>query len=131
VSHEVSESILTSVKKVLGLDDDYTAFDPDIIMFINSAFSTLNQLGLGPDTGFSITDKDTTWDAFIGTDDRLNSVKIYVYLKVRSMFDPPQTQYLVEAMKQQIQELEWRLNVVREGDTWVPPVAPVTESIWW
>jgi len=127
----VSESILTSVKKVLGLDDDYTAFDPDIIMFINSAFSTLNQLGLGPDTGFSITDKDTTWDAFIGTDDRLNSVKIYVYLKVRSMFDPPQTQYLVEAMKQQIQELEWRLNVVREGDTWVPPVAPVTESIWW
>jgi len=131
VSHEVSESILTSVKKVLGLDDDYTTFDPDIIMFINSAFSTLNQLGLGPDTGFSITDKDTTWDAFIGTDDRLNSVKIYVYLKVRSMFDPPQTQYLVEAMKQQIQELEWRLNVVREGDTWVPPVAPVTESIWW
>ena len=127
----MSESILTSVKKVLGLDDDYTAFDPDIIMFINSAFSTLNQLGLGPDTGFSITDKDTTWDAFIGTDDRLNSVKIYVYLKVRSMFDPPQTQYLVEAMKQQIQELEWRLNVVREGDTWVPPVAPVTESIWW
>ena len=127
----MSESILTSVKKVLGLDDDYTTFDPDIIMFINSAFSTLNQLGLGPDTGFSITDKDTTWDAFIGTDDRLNSVKIYVYLKVRSMFDPPQTQYLVEAMKQQIQELEWRLNVVREGDTWVPPVAPVTESIWW
>lgn len=127
----MSESILTSVKKILGLDEDYTAFDQDIIMYINSAFSTLNQLGLGPTEGFSIQDATTTWDAFIGTDDRLNSVKTYVALKVKSLFDPPQTQYLVAAMKEQIQEFEWRLNVVREEDTWIPPAPPASESTCW
>lgn len=126
----MEESILTSVKKNLGLADDYTAFDLDILMLINSAFSTLNQLGLGPVDGFSIEDKIPTWDAFIGTDNRLNSVKTYVSLKVRSAFDPPQTSYLVAAMNEQIKELEWRLNVVREGDTWVAPT-PEPVECWW
>lgn len=117
----MSDSILTSTKKILGLDDDYTAFDLDIITFINSAFGTLHQLGIGPEEGFAIEDKTATWDSFLGADRRLNAVRQYVYLKVRFVFDPPDTGYLVAAFEKQILEHEWRLNVVREGDSWVDP----------
>jgi hypothetical protein len=119
----VIDSILTSVKKVLGLDASYTAFDEDLILHINSVFSTLNQLGIGPDDGFAIEDATDTWDDFLVGDLRKNSVKTYMYLKVRLLFDPPTTSFTQEAMKQQAQELEWRLNVVREGDEWVDPEA--------
>lgn len=121
-----SSSILDSTKKALGVGFDYDVFDPDIIMHINSAFATLNQLGIGPEEGFAITDDQTTWDAFLGTDPRLNSVKTYVFLKVRYVFDPPATSFVLNAMKEQIQEHEWRLNVYRENTKWSESVTVVT-----
>ena len=125
----MSESILTSVKKNLGIEEDDESFDADIILFINGVFSTLNQLGIGPDDGFSIEDDTSTWDAFFGTNEKFNSVKTYVYLKVRLLFDPPQTSYLIEALNQQARELEWRLSVLREETEWVSPVVEVV-SYW-
>lgn len=117
----MENSILNSVKKVLGIDASYQAFDEDIIMHVNSAFATLNQLGLGPAAGYQIVDESATWDAFIGSDLLLNSVKSYIYLKLRLIFDPPQTSYHLESIKEQIRELEFRLNVKREGESWVDP----------
>lgn len=124
-------SILTDVKKVLGIDESYTAFDVDIIMHINSAFATLNQLGPGPVDGYMIEDDTATWDAFF-TDLNLNPIKTYVFLRVKMLFDPPQTGYLVTAMENQIKELEWRLNTVWEGTGWVAPTVnvPQTCSDW-
>lgn len=117
----MTESILTSTKKILGLDASDAAFDLDILTHINSAFSTLNQLGIGPEEGYAIEDASATWDAFFGTNLRYNSIKTYVYLSVRMLFDQPGTAYLVAALKEQKQELEWRLNVVREQTEWVDP----------
>lgn len=124
-------SILNDVKKVLGIESNYTAFDTDILMHINSVFATLNQLGIGPDEGYVIEDSTPTWAAFIGTDPRLNSVKTYIYLKVRFYFDPPTTSYLIEAMNQQSRELEWRLNSYRESTQWTNPVEadPVLDTV--
>ena len=124
----MTDSILVSTKKILGIDAAYTAFDVDIITHINSAFSTLNQLGIGPIDGFMIIDDTTTWDLFLDYDPRMNAVKSYVYLRVRLLFDPPTTSYLITAMKEQVQELEWRLNVVREGDLY-PFVPEVPEEV--
>jgi hypothetical protein len=118
----VLTSILDSVKKTLNLATDYTPFDEDIIMHINTVFSTLNQLGVGPVQGFMIEDKTPTWDAFLGSDPRLNHVKSYVFLRVRMLFDPPATGFTTEAMKEQIKELEWRLNVQREDTEWTDPI---------
>jgi hypothetical protein len=114
-------SILSSVKKALGIEEAYTAFDPDVLMHINTVFSTLNQLGIGPEDGFMIEDAEPTWDAFLDDDYRLNSVKSYVYLRVRLLFDPPATSYLIEAMRKQVEEFEWRLNVYREETAWIDP----------
>jgi hypothetical protein len=116
-------SILDSIKKVLNLESTYTAFDQDIILHINSVFSTLNELGIGPEQGFMIEDKDATWNTFLGDDPRLNNVKSYVYLRVRMLFDPPTLGYLIEAMERQIKEFEWRLNAYRESTQWVDPSA--------
>lgn len=124
----MSESILNSVKKNLGLPETYTAFDQDIIMHINSAFSALNQIGIGPASGFMITDDTTQWDAFLGADIRLNSAKTYVTLKVRIVFDPPQTAHLLAALKEQVQELEWRLNVHIEETIWVDQAQILTPT---
>lgn len=120
----MANSILDDVKKVLGLDPSYTAFDIDVVLHINTVFSTLSQLGIGPDTGFMIEDNTATWDTFIGTDLNLNAVKTYIYLKVKMFFDPPQTSFVIDAMTKQIQELEWRLNVKREGVSWTDPNPP-------
>lgn len=117
----MEQSILTSTKKVLGISADYTAFDLDIITHINAAFSTLTQLGVGPADGFMIEDADVEWYDYIENDIQLNTVKSYVFLKVRQLFDPPTTSYLITAMEKQIQELEWRLNVNRETTEWVDP----------
>lgn len=117
----LSDSILTSIKKVLGLSETDTSFDIDILMHINSVFSTLNQLGIGPAEGFMIEDSSTTWESFVGTDPRLNSVKSYVYLRVRLLFDQPSTSFALESMNKLIQEFEWRLNVQREEELWVDP----------
>jgi hypothetical protein len=125
VSHvtDVSASILDSTKKVLGIDPSDTNFDVDVVLFINTAFATLNQLGIGPDNGFSIEDNTATWDAFIGVDPKLNDVKTYVYLRVRLLLDPPTTSYLIEALDKQRLELEWRMNVRREDLSWTDPFA--------
>jgi len=112
----MTDSILLSTKKILGIDADYTAFDIDIITHINSAFSTLTELGIGPVNGFMILDELTTWDQFLQYDARMNAVKTYVYLRVRLLFDPPMTSYLITSLDEQRKELEWRLNVIREGD---------------
>lgn len=105
------DSILTSIKKLLGITEEYENFDQDIIMHINSAFMILNQLGVGPKSGFSISDKSSTWDEFIPENSNLEAVKTYVHLKVKLMFDPPLSSTVIEAIKTQINELEWRLNV--------------------
>lgn len=107
----MSESILSSIKKNRGLTDAYEVFDPDIIMLINTAFSTLCQLGCGPKTGFSISGYDETWDDFLEGDTRLNMVKTYVDMKVHLAFDPPQIGAVMSALQEQIKELEWRINV--------------------
>lgn len=120
-------SVLTSIKKSLGIDEDYTAFDPDIVMYINTVFSTLTQLGIGPEEGVQIEDKEATWEPLLGTDPRLNFVPSYVLLKVRLLFDPPATSFAIDAIKTQITEYEWRINVVREVDLWVPVVPVVPE----
>lgn len=106
-------SILTGTKKVLNLDQSYTAFDFDILTFINSAFATLNQLGIAP-VGFSVTDESAVWEDLGESAEMTNMIRTYVYLKVRSLFDPPGTGFLIEAMNNQISEQEWRLSNFRE-----------------
>lgn len=106
------ESILQSIKKLLGITSDYTAFDADIIMHINSVFMILKQLGLGPAQGFSITDDTSVWTDYIPSDNvNFEAIKSYIYLKVKLLFDPPLSSAVMECMKQMINELEWRLNI--------------------
>ena len=118
-------SILKSTKKILGVGEADTSFDVDIMTHINSVLAVLTQVGIGPNNGYMIEDDAASWDAFIGTDPRLNLVKTYLYLKVRLMFDPPGTSYAIDAMEKQIAEFEWRLNVMREEESWIDPTAPV------
>lgn len=117
----MTDSILDTTKKALNLPEDYDAFDPEIVMFINGVFSTLHQLGVGPDNGFSIEDSSATWSQFLQEDDRLNNVKNYMYLRVRMLFDPPGTSFTQTAFATQITELEWRINAQREDEQWTPP----------
>ena len=106
------ESILTSIKKLLGIEKDYTHFDQDIIIHINSTLSVLKQIGVGPYSGFAITGANETWDQFIQTDPySFSMVKSYVYLKVRLLFDPPLSSAAVDSINKQIAEYEWRLFV--------------------
>ena len=111
----MDKSILDSIKKILGIDASYTIFDQDIIMHINTVFMILNQLGVGPSEGFSIEDNKKTWKDYLNDDTKLESVKSYIYLKVKLLFDPPLSTAVIEAIKQQINELEWRLNVEAES----------------
>ena len=110
------ESILTSIKKLLGIEEEYKHFDPDIVMQINSAFGVLTQLGVGPEEGFFIEDEGAVWSDYLFNDRRLEFVKTYVYLKVRLGFDPPQSSAAIEAINRQISELEWRINLTVELD---------------
>ena len=111
------ESILTSIKKLLGIAEEYTQFDNDIIMHINSVFMTLTQLGVGPSEGFSIEDDSAYWSDFIPDLNKLQAVKTYIYLKVRLVFDPTSLgSATLAAYERQIQELEWRLNVGAESE---------------
>ena len=105
------ESILTSIKKLLGIEEEYTQFDADIIMHINTVFLNLTQLGVGPSEGFLIEDDTAIWEDFIGDSSQLQAVKTYVYLKVKLLFDPPLSSSVTESMNRMIAELEWRLNV--------------------
>lgn len=108
------ESILESIKKLLGIAAEYDQFDTDIIIHINTAFSKLNQLGVGPEEGFSIRDKTSTWEDFLSDNKNLEAVKTYVYLIVRLVFDPPLNSAVLTAMDNTINQLEWRLNVAAE-----------------
>lgn len=125
----MEQSILNSVKKIVGVGADDTAFDLDIITFINSAFSTLTQLGIGPLGGFFIEDDAAEWTDFIDEDD-LNAslVRTYVCMRARMGFDPPTTSYLIGALNEQIKEFEWRLSTNREDTEWVDP-DPVEEVV--
>lgn len=105
----VTNSILTSIKKLLGPEEEDVHFDTDIIIHINTVFMALNQIGVGPETGFSISDKSKTWADYLGASINIEAVKTYMYLKVRLMFDPPTSSPLIEAMERQIGELEWRI----------------------
>lgn len=108
---DISDSILLSVKKMLGIPPEYEQFDPEIIIHINSVFSILTQLGVGSDEGFSIKDSTACWSDYIPEGKAVEDIKTYVYLKVRLIFDPPQSSSAIEAMKQLASEFEWRINV--------------------
>ena len=110
----MDESILTSIKKLLGINEDYEHFDADIIMHINSVFMILTQLGVGPSEGFTIEDDTTTWNDFLPDEKNLEGVKSYMHAKVRLLFDPPISSAVMECMIRTINELEWRLNVSAE-----------------
>lgn len=108
---ESRESILTSVKKILGIYEEDTSFDIDIIMHINTVLMFLRQMGIGPSEGFYVTDSYDTWEDYLSDNILLEPVKTYVALKVRLIFDPPASSAIIEAMNRAISELEWRLNV--------------------
>ena len=112
----MTDSILTTIKKLLGITEEYEHFDQDIIMHINSVFMILTQLGVGPSNAFSISDKTATWDEFIEEGTNLEAVKSYVYMKVRLLFDPPLSSAVMECINRSINELEWRLNVSAESN---------------
>jgi hypothetical protein len=111
----VENSILKSVKKMVGVNPDDPDFDLDILNYINGTFAVLDQIGVGPDGGFMIEDASTAWDAFLGPDPRLNMIKTFVYLRVRHLFDPPGTSYLIAANEKQMEELIFRISVGREN----------------
>ena len=110
------DSILTSIKKLLGPEEDYEHFDVDIIIHINTAFAILTQLGIGPAEGFKIQDSTAIWEDFISEDSKeFESVKTYIYLKVKLVFDPPSNSTVIQSMENTIKELEWRLNAAAES----------------
>lgn len=122
----VTDSILDTTKKALGIASDYTEFDLDIIMHINSVFSILTQLAVGPPDGFTIADKTPVWNDYISNNKKLSMVRSYMYMRVRLMFDPPETSFARDAFEKKATELEWRLNV--EEDTWPHVNVPVVED---
>lgn len=107
----MDSSILKTVKKLLGLAENYNAFDQDIIVYINMSLNILTQLGVGPKEGFIISDATSTWSDFMGDDNRLAMVQNYVHLKVKAIFDTGMSGALSDAVNNQIKELEWRINV--------------------
>lgn len=116
------DSILTSIKKLLGIEEEYEHFDPNIVMCINSAFTILTQLGVGPSNGFSISDKESKWSDFIEDMSKIEAVKTYVHMRVRLLFDPPTNSSLIESINQTIDELEWRLNVAADTSSGGDPI---------
>lgn len=111
----MEESILTSIKKLLGIAENDTSFDDDILMHINTVLFVLCQIGVGPETAYSITDDSTTWADYMGTDlPNFQAIKTYMYLRVRLAFDPPTNGSVLSAMERQRDEYEWRLNIAAE-----------------
>ena len=112
------DSILISIKKMLGITEEYNHFDADIIMHINTVFTILTQIGVGPSEGFIIKDDMTTWDEFISPESlKFESIKSYIFLKVKMLFDPPMSNTVMESYNRTINELEWRLNVTADTPT--------------
>ena len=125
------ESILTSVKKMLGIAPDYTHFDMDIVMHINSVFLILNQLGVGPKNGFFIVDETALWTDYIPASSNLQAVKSYLFLKVRLLFDPPISSAALESANRLISEFEWRLSIAAEEQQTIEPgpsTPPATDN---
>ena len=108
------ESILASIKQLLGIKEEYEYYDEQIIMHINSVFFILTQLGVGPSEGFSIEDKFATWNDFLPNEQNIEAVKSYMHLKVKLLFDPPMSSAVLESINRLISELEFRLNVATE-----------------
>lgn len=127
----MDNSILDSVKKACNTDPSYTVFDGEIIMHINSALADLNQIGVGPTNGFQIVDNTATWNDFYGGDLTHNNIQSYVCLRVRLLFNPPDSGFAVTSMQAQIDKFEWRIRERREEYAWVPPttVSPPSETI--
>lgn len=122
-------SILNNVKKVCGIAPEYTAFDEDLILHINSELSVLNQVGVGPAGGFEIEDETAVWDDLLQGEVRLNMVKTYLCLKMKLLFDPPATGPLTAAVEKQAEMFLWRIKEFREGVAWTaPPMASLTIS---
>lgn len=107
------DNILISIKKLLGLSEDYEAFDQDILIHINSVVSILSVKGVGPLEGFYVTD-ETTWNDYIPDHSKIEMIKTYVYLRVRMMFDPPTTSFLADTINEQIKEYEFYLNILSD-----------------
>lgn len=120
----MTNSILNSTKKILGIAAEYKAFDLDIITHINSVFATLQQLGVGPVEGFMIDDEYPEWDAFLAGNIPLNQVKTYMFMRTKLVFDPPPNSFGISSMNDQIKEMEWRIMVLVD-----PPLPPVLSSI--
>jgi len=121
----MTTSILNDTKTMLGVNlSDYN-FDADIITHINMALGIINQLGVGPSDGLVVADYTTLWSALLSSGPTLSLVKTYVYLKVRLVFDPPTTSYLIEAKERQFKELEYRISINREQTSWVAPTPRV------
>lgn len=109
------ESILTSIKLLLGITEDYEHFDNQIVAHINSVLMILTQLGIGPPDGFIVKDKSDTWNEFIPDGKNLELVKSYIHLKVKLLFDPPSSSVVMESTNRMINEFEWRLNAAAES----------------
>lgn len=135
----MADSILDSVKRSCDIVVDDTSFDGKLIMYTNAMFSVVSDLGIGPAGGYSIVDNTATWEDFATTDpqltddeDLLNSLKLYVGLRVRYLFDPPTLSFVIEAMDRQVAEFTSRISMRREGKSWVDPnPAPVPEPDPW
>ena len=108
------ESILRTIRKMIGPDETYTHYDTDLIIHINSALAVLTQLGVGPSEGFFIQDESATWNDFLGNDPKLEMVKSYVYMKVKLAFYPPSSSAVIDSMNRSISEFEWRANMAAE-----------------
>lgn len=116
-----TDSILTTIKKMLGIHEEIEDFDMDLIVFINSALAELHQLGIGPKDGFQISGKEETWKQLYNGRKIFNDIKTYVFLKVKIIFDPPQVASLNTAYEKQLKEVTWRLNTKREDEEWTRP----------
>ena len=116
MENSINDSILRTIRQMIGPEVNYDAFDTDLIININSALMTLNQLGVGPESGFIVTGEEETWEQLLGSFKDLESVKMYVYIKTKILFDPPSGSGYLDVLNKQANELEWRINVQVEGD---------------
>lgn len=115
--NNIKDSILNSIKKMLGIQPEIVQFDDELILYINSILATLTQMDIGPSSsGYSISSSSDIWNNFLGDDKRLESVKSYVYMKVRLIFDPPSQASVIDAYKEQIKEFEWRNYITKDND---------------
>lgn len=126
----IEDSILNTIKKMLGLESDYDAFDTEITVHINSVLMTLTQLGVGPVDGYIITDATSLWTDFLTDISKLAAVKTYMYLKVKLVFDPPTSSFVQDALTRQATEWEWRLATKVDPPLVVSPVEETCDGCY-